>query len=250
MEIEVMSQKWSVVEPQRRVRTLFNGETVADSAHPILLRESGIQLVYYFPKADVRRDLLEDIGHTEKSGYKGTAHFFNVKVGDKVMENAAWTYPETKENRPDLHGYIAFDWHKMDSWFEEDLEVFGHPRDPFHRVDVYPSSRQVKVVIDGEMVAESTQAHFLFETGIKPRYYIPREDVKMERLSPTDTHTLCPYKGTASYYSVDMNGKTYKDTVWYYPDPLPGQPWIENLLAFWDDKDAAIQIFVDGEPVG
>lgn len=245
-----MAQKWSQVETDRRVRTNFSGETLADSAKTILVRESGYQLDYYFPEADVRMELLEDVGHTETSGYKGTAHFYNVKMGDQIIENAAWKFPETKDNRPDVRGRIAFDWHKMDSWFEEDLEVFGHPRDPFHRVDVYPSSRQVKVVIDGETVADSTNAHFLYETNTKTRYYIPQDDIRMDLLTPVETHSFCPYKGEASYHSATVNGKAYDNAVWYYPEPLPEQPWLKDLLAFWDEKDKAIEIYVDGELVG
>lgn len=245
-----MAQKWTLIETDRRVRTLFGGETIADSTRPLLLRESQYEVVYYFPEDAVRMDLLDESGETKRSGYKGTAHLYHVKVGDRVADNAAWTYPETQDNRPDLRGYIAFKWGAMEAWYEEDEQVFGHPRDPYHRVDAYPSSRHVRVVIDGETVAESTRAHFLYETNNRTRYYIPQDDVRMDILIPSDTQSICPYKGTASYYSVQLNGDTYRDAVWYYPEPLDQQTRIKNLLAFWPDKVQAIEIFVDGEKVG
>ena len=109
-----------------------------------------------------------------------------MKAGGKVAENAAWHYPEQKEDRPDLRGYIAFDWHAMDAWFEEEEQVMVHPCSPYIRVDTLQSSRYIRVEIDGVVVAETCRPVLLFETGLPTRYYIPPEDVRMDLLTPTD----------------------------------------------------------------
>ena len=131
----------------------------------------------------------------------------------------------------------------MEHWFEEDEEVFVHPRDPYSRVDTLPSTRHIRVEVDGVTVADSKRPYLLFETGLPTRYYIPPEDVKMDLLQPTDSHTRCPYKGVASYWSVQVGDNIYKDIVWSYPDPIPESPKLEGLLSFYNEK---VDIFVDG----
>ena len=115
---------------------------------------------------------------------------------------------------------------------EEDEEVTVHPRDPYHRVDVRGSSRHIKVTVDGATVAETDRPRILFETGLPPRYYIPPEDVNKELLAESDTVTHCPYKGAASYRSVEANGKTIEDAAFGYPDPLPEAEKVEGYLCF------------------
>jgi uncharacterized protein (DUF427 family) len=110
---------------------------------------------------------------------------------------------------------------KIDACLEEDEEVFVHPRDPYHRVDILESSRHVKVSLNGEVVAETERPRILFETGLPPRYYIPLEDVREDVLVPSEKTTRCPYKGVASYWSVEAGGERVEDLVWYYPEPLP-----------------------------
>ncbi len=242
-------QVWKFERTDRRIRTQLNGETIADTTHAMLMIESNYELHYYFPVNDVKMDFLEKSDEIKSSGYKGDAQLWHVKVGDKVAENAAWTYPETKENRPDLSGYIAFQWSAMDAWFEEDEEVFLHPRNPYHRVDAMQSSRHVKVVVGGETIAETSHPHLLFETNLRTRYYIPKEDVRMDLLTHTDTTSICPYKGTAEYWSVKVNGDSYNDIVWSYPDPIPEMPKIKDLVAFWTEKTNDIELYVDGELV-
>lgn len=134
---------------------------------------------------------------------------------------------------------------KTDHWHEEDEEVFVHPRDPYHRVDVLQSSRHVKVLVDGEVVAETDRPRILFETGLPPRYYIPPEDVRDDVLLPSDKETQCPYKGIASYYhSVQAGGETREAVVWYYPHPIPAAADIEGHLCFFNEK---VDLDVDGE---
>lgn len=241
-------QIWKFEPTPRHIRVLFGGETIIDSKNAMLMIENKYKLDYYFPVEDVQMNLLEKSQHTERSPMKGTASFWNLKVGTKVAENAAWTYLETQEDRPDMKEYIAFQWDIMDGWYEENEEVFVHPRSPYVRVDAIKSSRHIRVVIDDVTVAETNNPHLLFETNLRTRYYIPGEDVQMSLLSSTDTTSICPYKGIANYWSVNLNGDTYPDVVWSYQDPIPEIPKIKGLLAFWEEKDDRIQIYVDGEP--
>lgn len=234
-----------ILKPSRRhVRVKFGGEIIADSKRVMLMRESQYELHYYFPEEDVRMDLLIPTEHTTHSGYKGDTAHWTVKAGDQTAENAAWTYPDVKEGRPDLSGYITFEWDAMDAWYEEDEEVFLHPRDPYHRVDTIKSSRHIRVEIDGVTVAETTRPYLLFETNIRTRYYIPQEDVRMDLLTPTDTVTICPYKGFSSYWSAHINGATHEDIAWGYPDPFSEIPKIKGTVSFYNEK---VNIYVDGE---
>lgn len=229
----------------RRVRVVFGGETVADSRRVKLLHETGLLPVYYFPQEDVRMDLLEATDHATHCPFKGDASYWTVRAGDKVAENAVWGYPEPLPEAPPLAGYVAFYWGAMDRWFEEDEEVFVHPRDPYHRVDVLDSSRHVRVSVHGEVVAESGRPKVLFETGLPPRYYIPPEDVRTDLLLPSDKRTRCPYKGVASYYSVEAGGERVEDLVWYYPEPIPAAGKVRDHLCFFNEK---VDLVVDGEP--
>lgn len=238
-------QKWTFEPTARHIRAQFGGEFIADSKRAMLLRESSYELVYYFPQEDVRMDLLEKSDHTTQSGYKGSAVYWHVKAASKTAENAAWAYADApQENRPDLRGYIALSWHAMDHWYEEAEEVFVHPRDPYHRVDTIHSKRHIRVEVDGVTVAESHNPVLLFETGLPTRYYLPQEDVKLDLLASTETHTSCPYKGIASYWSINVNDKEHKDLVWGYLDPISEIPKIKGLMAFYNEK---LNIYVDGE---
>lgn len=98
---------------------------------------------------------------------------------------------------PGLDGHVLVEWDAVDHWFEEDVEVFVHPRDPHKRIDALTSSRHVRVSIDGVVVADSHRPTVLYETLLPPCYYLPVADVRLELLSPTDTTTACPYKGWA-----------------------------------------------------
>jgi len=189
----------------RRVRNMFGGVTVADSRGVMLMLEERRLPIYYFPVKDVRTDLLVTSAHKAEHPGKGEATFYSIQVGDRTADNVAWQYltPE----RPDLTDYIAFYWNKMDAWFEEDDEVFVHPRDPYKRVDVLNSSRHVKVAVGGEVIADTKRPRLLFETGLPTRYYIPKLDVRLDLLTPTATQTKCPYKGTAHYWTVGVGGQ-------------------------------------------
>ena len=109
----------------------------------------------------------------------------------------------------------------MEAWFEEDVEVFVHPRSPEVRVDVLPSSKHVRVLIDGQVVADSVRASVLYEASLPPRYYLPHPDVRMDLLHATATESHCPYKGVAHYWSATVDGVLHDDVAWGYRAPLP-----------------------------
>jgi uncharacterized protein (DUF427 family) len=231
----------------RRVRVKFNGEWIADSTGAHLLFETRHLPVYYFPRGDVRRDLLRPTDHHTFCPYKGAASYWTIRVGDKSSENAVWGYPDPYEEVPALKDFVAFYWDRVDGWFEEDEEIFVHPRDPYKRVDAIASSRHVEVVVGGEIVADTKRARFLFETRLPTRYYIPPEDVRMDLLAASDKTTACPYKGKARYWSVKVGGELFPDIVWGYPEPIAEIPKIKGHLCFFNEL--VDEIRVDGVAV-
>src|ERR687896_1930867 len=220
----------------RRVRVMFNGETIADSKRVKLLHETGHLPVYYFLKEDVRMDVLEESNHTTHCPFKGDASYWSVKVGDTVAENAVWGYPEPLERAPWLAGRVAFYWDSMDAWYDEDERVAGGLRNPYHRVDVRASSRKVRVLVDGTAIAETSRPLLLSETGLPNRFYVPREDVRHDVLRPSETRTVCPYKGTAAYWSVRVGDTDLADAAWSYPDAVDDAIRIKGYLSF--DQEA------------
>src|SRR6266566_4955911 len=230
---------------RRRVRVVFADVTVADSKRVMLLHEFGRLPVFYFPMEDVRMDLMEASDHRTHSPLKGEAPYWTLRVGDRLANNAAWSYPHPLPAGPKLQGYLAFYWEQMDAWYEEDEQVFAHARDPYKRVDVLPTSRHVRVVLGGVTIADTRHPQILLETELPIRYYIPEQDVRMDLLEPTGTATRCPYKGQASYWSARIGEQVFKDIVWSYPDPLPACFPITSLLCFFNERVDGL--YVDDE---
>jgi uncharacterized protein (DUF427 family) len=244
-----------LIEPTARwIRGFFNGVAVVDTKHAIVVKSRGPRrerIAYYFPVEDVRMDLLTPSGVETNDRHIGDASHYDLTVNAKAAEQAAFSFvgePHATEEGftdepPDLRGYVTFVWDKMDSWFEEAEEIFAHPRDPYKRIDCIKSTRHVKVTLGGEVVADTHNPILLFETGLRTRYYIPKIDVRMDLLRPSDSHTVCPYKGTASYYSVEVNGKLYEDAAWYYPQALPeSMPIAGGYVAFYDEKMDSVEV--------
>jgi uncharacterized protein (DUF427 family) len=222
----------------KRIRVEFGGETIADTTGARLLFETGHLPIYYIPESDVRMDLLDRTDHTTYCPVKGDAAYWTVSAGGRTAENAVWGYPEPIA--PWLTGYVSFYWNAMDAWYEEDEQVFGHPHDPYHRVDVLKSSRHVKVSVDGEVLAESSRPVILFETGLPVRYYLPREDVRLDALKPSETTSHCAYKGEARYWSHGS-----EDIAWTYETPLREAEPVRDLVCFFNERT---DIEVDGTP--
>jgi uncharacterized protein (DUF427 family) len=131
----------------------------------------------------------------------------------------------------------------MEAWFEEDEQVYTHPRNPYTRVDILASSRRIRVLLDGLVLADSTSPRLLFETGLPTRYYLPRTHVRMDLLERSATVTHCPYKGRADTWSVRVGELLHEDLAWSYPAPLPESQKVAGLIAFYDEK---LDIEVDG----
>jgi uncharacterized protein (DUF427 family) len=234
------------LEPSPRwIRVRFAGEVIADSRRVWLLREPGGVPVYYFPREDIRPGSLIPDGHATPCSHKGAAECWTVRMGDRAAEHAAWEYRDPPPHRLPLRGHVAFEWAKMDAWFEEDDEVYVHARDPYKRVDVQHSSRHVRVVVAGEVVADTRRPALLFETGLPTRYYVPKADVRVDWLVPSETESRCPYKGVASYYSLRIGSTVVPDIAWYYRHPIPECSKIENLICFFNERVDAL--YVDGE---
>jgi len=225
----------------KRVRAYLHGELVADTTAPLLVWEIPFYPAYYIPEADVRAELLPS-GRTDHSPSRGDARYSHIQVGGAVTEDAAWRYPESPIE--ELRGAIRLDWEAMDAWFEEDEQIYVHPRSPYTRVDVLRSSRHVEVEVDGVKVADSVRPVLLFETGLPVRYYLPKTDVRLDLLTATETTSQCPYKGTAEYYTLTIDGTAHDDLVWWYRHPAQESAGIAGLVAFYNEK---VDLIVDGD---
>lgn len=214
----------------RRVRAELDGRTVLDTRDGFLLHETGILPVLYAPIGDVDQALLQRTDHVTHCPFKGDASYWSVRVGERVAENAIWGYEQPLESAPWLAGAVAFYWDRMDRWLEEDEEVFGHLRDPYHRVDARRSSRAVEVRLGagGELVARDENPLLVFETGLVNRAYLPPALLTLE---PSEKRTICPYKGTATYWSLRAGDELLADAAWSYDDPLPGMEAIAGLVS-------------------
>jgi len=234
------------VEPgQKRVRAYLAGHLVLDSRAPLLVWESPYYPQYYIPVGDVRAE-LRPTGETRRSPSRGDAEVYDVVVDEVTAPSAGWRSPASPVQ--DLRGTVRFDWDAMEAWFEEEEQVYVHPRNPYTRIDILPSSAEVRVELDGEVIAESGRAMVLFETGLPARYYLPKTDARQDLLVSSTTETGCPYKGTATYYSIDTGARRVDDAVWCYPAPLPESIRVAGLLSFDPRKDD-LRITVDGEPL-
>ena len=226
----------------RRVRAFVGGHAVVDTTSPLLVWETPYYPTYYLDMSEFADASLIPTGETKRSPSRGEAIVYDVAMNGSKVEAAAYGYEESPIE--DLVGKVALVWDRMDHWFEEDDEVYVHPRDPYTRVDVLQSSRHIEVKVDGVTVAESTKPRLLFETNLPTRYYLPKTDVKFEYLTPTDTATSCPYKGTARYWSVTVDGTTHDDVVWGYDTPLRESEQVAGYVCFYNEK---VDIYVDGE---
>jgi uncharacterized protein (DUF427 family) len=229
-----------VEQGHKRVRAYLGGELVADTIRPLLVWEVPYYPAYYLPAADVRVK-LNPAGRTEHSPSRGDAELLDVVTESGTAAGAARRYPDSPI--PELRDAVKLDWNAMDEWLEEDEPVYTHPRDPYSRVDILSSSRHVRIEVDGVVLAESQHPTILFETGLPPRYYLPLPDLSRELLRPSDGRTHCPYKGTAGYWSVQVNGELHEDLVWIYRTPLPESQKVAGLACFYNER---VDLIVDG----
>jgi uncharacterized protein (DUF427 family) len=227
---------------ERRVRA----EAIVDSTRAILVWEPRrVVPSYAVPVEDIRAELaIAPATNGEPAGvlHPGIPFAVHTAAGDPVSigDRAGAGFRLADE---ELAGYVVLDFAAFDEWYEEDERVAGHPRDPFHRVDVRRTARPVRIELDGDVLAETTRARLLFETSLPTRFYLPPEDVRVD-LDPTSRITYCPYKGQASNWSVDAGGRRRENLAWSYEHPLPDAVAITGLVAFWDER---VDVFFDGE---
>jgi uncharacterized protein (DUF427 family) len=233
------SDKW--------VRAFVGETTVVDSRAPLLYYEETFPVPgYAFAKADVRTDLLRPAqGEPPREPFfflpKGpVSQWFDLEVGGRLIPHVAWTRDD-----PDMQDLVVFSWQPglIDRWLEEEEEVGGHPRDPHKRVEALVSTRHITVALDGVVLADSAAPVLLFETDLPTRYYLPREDVHFEALSPSTNRSQCPYKGDADHYWDAAGPAEAKNVAWSYTTPFPAVEKIAGRISFYNEL---VDITVDG----
>ena len=230
------------IEPvPRRIRAVHGGRVVVDTVEARYVWEWANYPQYYVPRRDVAEELLSTDGATEVTS-RGTVQWLwwaSAGVGGPPDGRLV-----VRSDHGRLLDTIRFEWDAMDHWFEEDEEVFVHPRNPYTRVDALRSTRSVRIELDGEELAGSASPVMVFETGLPTRYYLNRTEVRFEHLVPTATVTRCPYKGTTTaYWSAVVNGVVHDDLAWCYDFPTRQLLPIAGLVAFYNER---VDLFVEG----
>jgi uncharacterized protein (DUF427 family) len=231
------------VEPvPRRVRATLAGRVVVDTTSALYVWEWPNYPQFYVPMTDVDASLLVDEDHAQHL-HRGRSQLYSLAVGDVVRPSAVRVYVDSTVEG--LSGTARFEWDALDSWFEEDEEVFVHPRNPYTRVDALRSTRQVRIELEGVVLAESSSPVMVFETGLPTRYYLNQTEVHFAHLTKSDTVTSCPYKGqTSQYWSVQLDDTVHADLAWSYDFPTRQLLPIAGLVAFYNEK---LDIVLDGE---
>jgi uncharacterized protein (DUF427 family) len=224
---------------RRRMRVRFGDSWIADSEEVVLLHEPGRYPVAYFPLGDIADGALEDGRHVTSDRDLGATSWYTVRAGEHSKARAAWRHTELPTWATELQGRVAFAWRAMDAFYEEDQRIVGHAADPYHRIDIRPTSRHL-VVSDGErVVADTTRPLALYESGFAPRWYVPRADVDESALTGVDGQTFCPYKGLCSYYDIGAARRA----AWSYLDAWPEVGPVAGLISFEPDK---VEVTRDG----
>ncbi|WP_336787227.1 DUF427 domain-containing protein [Paenibacillus sp. MMO-177] len=229
------------VRISRKVRVKFGGVIVAESDNVILVREENVVPVYYLPYEDIDFSLLERTDRSSACAIKGQASYWHIRVDGAVADNAMWAYENPIPKSDFLKGYASFYWRKVE-FYEEEERVFGFPRDPYVRVDALNSSRSVKVVVEGNIIAQSERPVVVYETGMTPRYYLPLEDVRVELLEIGQT-SYSPYIGQSRQWAIHVSGKEKRKIAWSYEDPSPELGKLKGRIGFY--QEAADEFYVD-----
>ena len=225
----------------RRIRAMLGGEVVLDTTRALYLWEWPFYPRFQIPREDVDAGALIDEQRTHRVS-RGEVASVGLRAGGIERPGAGRQYVESSVEG--LVGTVAFEWEALDAWFEEDEEVFVHPRNPYVRVDALRSTRQVRVELDGAVLADSGATVLVFETGLPTRYYFDRSAVDFTHLRSSKTSTACPYKGrTTAYWSVQAGSTVHEDLAWSYDFPTRQLLPIAGLVAFYDEK---VDVFVDG----
>ncbi|MFS4091569.1 DUF427 domain-containing protein [Streptomyces sp. AF1A] len=196
---------------------------------------------YCIPRDDIRDDALLDEDRPLRLRI-GRARRHTLRLDTLTRPGAAWQW--TDDAPAGIRGMVSFRWEALDAWFEEDEQVFVHPRNPYTRVDALRSGRSVRVVLDGAVLADAPSSVMVLETGLPTRYYLDRVHIDWTHMHPTDTVTGCPYKGnTSGYWSVTTDAATYPDLAWAYDFPTRQVMPIAGLVAFYNEQ---VDLYLDG----
>lgn len=230
------------VEPApRRVRATLGGEVIFDSMRARYVWEWEHYPQYYIPLADVERRFLMDENHEQRLR-QGKSRRHGLLAGGVDRPGTVRVFGDDAIDG--VAGTARFDWDALDAWYEEDEQIFVHPRNPYVRVDALRSHRHVRVSLAGTTLADTATPVLVFETGLPTRYYIDRTDVDFGHLVPADTQTACPYKGvTTAYWSVRTGDEVHDDLAWSYDFPTRQLLPITGLVAFYNER---VDIDVDG----
>jgi len=237
----------------QRIRIAHEDHVVADTTDAILVWEPrhvvpsyAVPLDALFAEVTMRRSEAVDPAELPRvitpghgPSHPGAGQLVTLRFNETVLEDVGFVPDD-----PDLADHVVLSWRPF-TWTEEGVEVIGHPHDPFKRIDVLTSSRHVVVSLDGTTLADSRRPALLLETGLPPRWYLPRDDVRIDLLQPSDHHTTCAYKGVASYYSLIGNDDG-RNLAWFYPYPLHDAEEVRDLICFWSERT---DLELDGVPV-
>jgi uncharacterized protein (DUF427 family) len=239
--VEPLPERLLYAEPlRRRMRVMFAQAWIAQSDNVVLLHEPGRYPVAYFPKNDVHPEVLHPTGRTTEHPELGATTWYSVKLDDHEASRGAWEHSDLPAFADILSDRVAFAWHAMDAFYEEDERIVGHAADAYHRIDIRRTSRELTVHAGDTLIATSHRPLVLYESGFAPRWYVPREDVTEALLEPVDQLTFCPYKGLCSYYDIGGVARA----GWSYRDPYPEVARIGGFISFEPDK---VTVTIDGQ---
>lgn len=244
----------------KRIRASLNGNVVVDTVQALLVWEPRrITPIFAVPERDLLAELAAPAlpaasveehtfaireGASPTSLDPGTGFGRHTCAGEELdVATASATVPRAafRPEDPDLAGYVMLDFSAFD-WLEDGEEIIGHPRDPFHRVDVRASLSDVDVALDGVTLARTNSAQLLYETLLPVRYYIPPSDVRLDLLEESPKRTVCPYKGQASYWSYPASGQG-RNIAWSYDRRFRDAAQIHDLISFFNER---VDLRVDG----
>lgn len=246
---------------EKRIRGQLDDETVIDSTRALLVWEPRrVVPAYAFLEDDIDAEIAAAPAAEDVDTSVGVPQMGVPKLAGRIVFDPSVPFEvRTTEGKPmtirsrggdrevaafrpaddALAGHLIVDFDGFDAWYEEDERNVGHPRDPFHRIDIVHSSRTVRVEHEGQLIAESSTPYLLFEPPLPVRCYLPAQDVRTDLLQPSDTRTFCAYKGEASYLS--LGGEA--DVAWTYPAPLREAAEVIDRIAFFNER---VDIVVDG----
>jgi uncharacterized protein (DUF427 family) len=247
---------------EKRIRGTMGGQAVVDSTRAMLVWEpKRVVPSYAVPIEDVEGAITE---HASAPGNVATVEepeinaprLGDLPVLDPSIPFSVHTTPgerltvigpggglEAEAFGPvdtALNGYVILDFDAFDAWYEEEERNIGHPRDPFHRIEIVHSSRHVQIEVEGAVIADSSNPYLLFEPPLPVRYYLPREEVRTDLLTPSEKTTVCAYKGRAAYWSLPAD----HDMVWSYVEPLREASEIAGRFAFFNER---VDVVLDGK---